>query len=173
MSNKTSSNKQKLLYFFLFVVNTFTLGIITLKIYIERGESQRAMRHEGKSYIGTLTRGQQNYFLEKKKWAKSIEEFEIGIKAETENYRYSIQNIDPIKTVDIKNYPGIMVQTGTAKKEELKSYLGAAYLSGPSSSEMKTITILCESNEPTTKEAGLPKLDGKALQCPDGYQSVN
>lgn len=173
MSNQTSSNSQKRLYFILAAVNTFTLGMIALRIYIDRGESQRAMRHEGKTYVASMNRAQQNYFLEKKKWVKTIEESEIGIKAETENYRYNIQNIDSIKTVDIKNYPGIIVQTGTAKKEDLKSYLGAAYLSGSSNSGLTTITILCESNEPTKKEAGLPKFDGKALQCPDGYEVIN
>lgn len=132
-------------------------------------QANRAKQSEAKTYVSTLTRGQQIFFIEKEKWAKTIEETDLGIKAESENYRYNIQNVDSIKTVDIKNYPGITVQTATAKKEGLKSYLAAAYLSGYSSSDISPISFLCESNEPTTKEAGLPKFDGKALQCPDGY----
>ena len=132
-------------------------------------QANRAKQSEAKTYVSTLTKGQQIFFIEKEKWAKTIEETDLGIKAESENYRYNIQNIDSIKTVDIKNYPGITVQTATAKKEGLKSYLAAAYLSGSSSSDISPISLLCESNEPTTKEAGLPKFDGQALQCPDGY----
>lgn len=136
-------------------------------------QANKARQSEAKTYVGSLNRVQQAYFLEKNKWAKTIDETAIGIKAETENYRYNIQNIDSIKTVNIKNYPGITVQTGTSKKEGLKSYLGAVYLSGTSNNDLTTIAILCESNEPTTKGAGLPKFDGKALQCPDSYKSVN
>lgn len=132
-------------------------------------QANRAKQSEAKTYVSTLTKGQQIFFIEKEKWAKTIEETDLGINAESENYRYNIQNVDSIKTVGIENYPGIAVQTATAKKEGLKSYLGAAYLSGSSSSDISTISLLCESNEPTTKEAGLPKFDGKALQCPDGY----
>ena len=139
------------------------------KIDSSANQANRAKQSEAKTYVSSLTKVQQAFFIEKEKWAKTIEETDLGIKAESENYRYNIQNVDSIKTVDIKNYPGITVQTATAKKEGLKSYLGAAYLSGSSSSDISTISLLCESTEPTTKEAGLPKFDGKALQCPDGY----
>ena len=136
--------------------------------------SNKARQSEARTYVGSLNRQQQAYFLEKNKWAKTLEETASGINAETENYRYNIQNIDSIKTVNIKNHPGITVQTGIAKKEGLKSYLGAAYLSNLSgNNDLTTIAILCESTEPTTKQAGSPKFDGKALQCPDGYQPVN
>ena len=149
------------------------LLILTLphlvKSFPSADQANRARQSEAKSKVGSLTRAQQAYFLEKTKWAKTIEEVGVGIEAESENYRYDIENVDSIKTVDIKNYPGITVQTGTAKKEGLKSYLGAAYLSGSSSSDVRTIAIFCESNEPTTKDPGLPKFDGQALQCPDGY----
>jgi len=159
-----------------------TLLIFTLpnlvKSFPSADQANRARQSEAKNYVRSLTRAQQAYFLEKYKWGKTIEE--IGIKTESENYRYDIENVDSIKTVDAKNYPGITLQTGTAKKEGLKSYLSAAYLSGSGSSSselaelaLTTITIFCESNEPTTKDPGLPKFDGQALQCPDGYTLGN
>lgn len=136
-------------------------------------QATKARQTEAKTYVGSLNRSQQAYFLEQNKWAKTIEETAIGIKAETENYRYNIQKIDSIKTVNIKNYPEITVQTGLAKKEGLKSYLGIVYLSAVAGGETVSLSVRCESNEPTTKEAGLPKFDGKAMQCPDGYKSLN
>ena len=143
-----------------------------VKSFPSAEEANRARQSEAKKSVRFLNRGQQAYFLEKNKWAKTIEEAGFGFMTKSENYRYNIENVDSIKTVDIKNYPGITVQTGTAKKEALKSYLGAAYLSGSSSSDVTTIAIFCESNEPTTKEAGLPKFDGQSLQCPDGYIAI-
>lgn len=135
-------------------------------------QANKSRQSEAKTYVGAMNRGQQAYYLEKERWAKNIDEIGIGIKEESDNYRYKTQPIDSIKTVNIKNYPGIAVQTGLAKKEGLKSYLGIVYLSGTSSNELTTLALLCESNEPTTKEAGLPKFDGKKMQCPDGYSNV-
>ena len=172
MSNQTSRNNQKWLYFFLVTVNTFTLGMLALKIYVDRADSQRGIRYEGKTYVSALNRAQQAYFLEKKKWAKTIEESELGIKAETDNYRYNIQLDPSIKTTNIKNYRGISIQTAIAKKGELKSYLGVVYLSGTTSNAINTLSILCESSEPATNAAGSPKFDGNEMKCPDGYTVI-
>jgi hypothetical protein len=136
-------------------------------------QGKKSRQSEAKTYTGAINRGQQAHYLEKERWAKNLDELAIGIAAESDNYRYKTQPIDAIKTANIKNYPGIAVQTTVAKKEGLKSYLGVSYLSGASSNDLTTLAILCESNEPTTKEAGLPKFDGKAVQCPDGYTNTN
>ncbi len=144
---------------------------VKLKDVSSQGE--RARQSEAKTYVGSLNRAQQAYFIEKNKWGQNIEVLGIGINSETDNYRYNTQTVNSIKTTNIKDYPGITVQTGLAKKEGLKSYIGTVYLSTVSGGDMTTLAILCESNEPTTKESGLPKFDGKEMQCPDGYASVN
>ncbi|PZO42731.1 MAG: hypothetical protein DCF19_06795 [Pseudanabaena frigida] len=153
-------------------VATLPEGVKSVQANPFNTRSTRSNQSEAKTYVGAMNRGQQAYYLEKERWAKNIDEIGIGIKEESDNYRYKTQPIDSTKTVNIKNYPGIAVQTGLAKKEGLKSYLGIAYLSGTSSNDLTTLAILCESNEPTTKEAGLPKFDGKEMQCPDGYSNV-
>jgi len=136
-------------------------------------QSNKAKQSEAKTYVGAMNRGQQAYYLEKEKWGQNVDALGIGIKFETENYRYNTQAVSSIKTVNIKNYPGITVQTGIARKEGLKSYLGVVYLSNVASgNDTSTINLLCESNEPTTKEIGLPKFDGKKIQCPDGYSDL-
>jgi hypothetical protein len=134
--------------------------------------STKSNQSEAKTYAGAMNRSQQAHYIEKERWAKNIDELAVGIAAESDNYRYKTQPIDSIKTTNIKNYPGIAVQTAVAKKEGLQSYLGVSYLSRTSINDLTTSTILCESNEPTTKEAGLPRFDGKAMQCPDGYSNV-
>jgi hypothetical protein len=136
-------------------------------------QAKKARQSEAKTYTGAMNRSQQAHYLEKDRWAKNIDELAVGIVAESDNYRYKTQPIGSIKTANIKNYPGIAVQTALAKKEGLKSYLGVSYVIGSSSNDLTTLAILCESNEPTTKEAGLPKFDGKAVQCPDGYTNIN
>ncbi len=140
-------------------------------------QETRARQGEAKTYVGSMNRSQQMYYVMKTRYASSIEELALGIPSETENYRYKTQIIDSIKTLDTKNYPGIAIQTGIAKKEGLKSFLGIVYLSRYSSNDLTSmrdpsLAILCTSNEPIAKESGLPKFNGKEMQCPDGYKNL-
>ncbi|GBO53656.1 type IV pilin PilA [Pseudanabaena sp. lw0831] len=144
---------------------------VKLKDISSQGE--RARQSEAKTYVGSLNRAQQAYFIEKNKWGQNIDVLGIGIKSETDNYRYNTQTINSIKTTNTKDSSGITVQTGLATKEGLKSYIGVVYLLTVAGGDISTFAILCESTEPTTKEAGLPKFDGKEMQCPDGYANIS
>lgn len=129
-----------------------------------------ANQSEGKTSVGTMNRAQQAYFFEKDSWSKNLENLATGIKSETNNYRY-ISKIDTsITTVKTKPYPGIAINIATAKKPDLKSYVGFVSLTiPPQLNDFATIAILCESIAPTMKTPPLPKWDGKKLKCPDGY----
>jgi hypothetical protein len=131
-------------------------------------QASKARQSEAKTYVGSMNKSQQAHFLEKSRWGKTIDELGIGIKSESENYRYTTKIVDSIKTVNIKNYPGIAVNTAIAKKDGLKSYVGFAYLVN-SGSDINTFSVRCESQQPTTKESDLPKFDGKEIKCPDDY----
>ena len=135
-------------------------------------QATKARLSEAKTYVSTLNKLQQAYFTEKDNWGQNINALGIGFNAPTDNYGYNTQVVSSIKTANIKNYPGISVQTGLAKKEGLKSYVGVVYLSNTSSNDLTTISLLCESNEPTFKASGLPKFEGNTMLCPDGYNPL-
>ena len=135
-------------------------------------QTNKAKQSEAKTYVGQLNRAQRAYFFEDNKWGQNIDFQEIGIKAETDNYRYSTQIVYSIKTSNIKNYPGISVQTGIAKKEGLKSYVGVVYPANSSIDDLNSLSLLCESNEPTSNASGLPKFEGNTMLCPDGYNPL-
>lgn len=133
-------------------------------------QSTKAKQSEAKTYTGSMNRAQQAYQLEKNQWAKNLDALAIGIKPETENYRYRVKIVNSIKTVNTKNNAGIAVNTAIAKKDGLKSYVGIVYLSNSgSSAEINSLSVLCESQQPTTKQSGLPKFDGKQIKCPSDY----
>ncbi|MEI6428495.1 MAG: type IV pilin-like G/H family protein [Pseudanabaena sp. ELA607] len=145
-------------------------------------QAHKAKQSEARTYVSTMNRGQQAYFLENKTWGKNIDALGIGINSETADYRYSTKAVPSIQTLDstvleslkIKSYPGIAVQTGIAKQEKLKSYMGVVYLKlWDDKTDLTTMSILCQSKEPTMKEPDLPKFDGKTMQCPNGYENVN
>jgi len=142
------------------------------KIIDPYSSPNKARQAEAKTYVSTLNKVQQAYYIEKNTWGKSLKELEIGIKSETENYRYSVKIDNTITTVKTKPYPGIAINMGIAKKPNLKSYIGFVSLQVlPNLNELTTLPILCKSNKPTMEVPSLPKWDGKELKCPDGYTS--
>ncbi|MDX2255644.1 MAG: type IV pilin-like G/H family protein [Pseudanabaenaceae cyanobacterium bins.39] len=145
-------------------------------------QARRAKESEAKLYVSSMNRGQQAFFLEKLRWGKTVAELQIGIKEDTENYRYSTRSHLPIKTLNVPNNLGITIQTATSKKDDLKSYIGVVYLvpfsdqpNKPTYSldNLTSLAITCESLKPTNNTSGLPKFEGKEMLCPDGYKKVS
>ncbi len=120
----------------------------------------RARQSEGKLYIGSLNRAQQAYFLENNKFAITIEQLGIGIKPETENYRYQI--------VSQPNRPQSVMMTATAKHPELRSYTGAVFVINDRG-ESTTIQGTCETDGPSLTPPAMPippsNSEGR-VQCP-------
>ncbi len=119
-----------------------------------------ARQSEAKTYIGSMNRAQQAFFLEKNYFAGNLAVLAIGIPSETENYKYQVMVLDSTKAVQ---------NIAIAKGEELKSYTGLVYLAKmPDSQEPYTLTLICESLKPT------PQMPPKFIiqpepECPSGY----
>jgi len=140
------------------------------KIIDPYSSPNRAIQSEGRTYVGSMNKSQQAYFIEKNSLSKNLQDLESGIKSETNNYRYTTKVDTSITTVKTKPYPGIAINIATAKKPDLKSYVGFVSLTDlPQFNDITPIAILCESIAPTMKAPPLPKWDGKNLNCPDGY----
>jgi len=129
------------------------------------GNANKARQAEARTFVGAMTRAQQAYHLEKGTFSNSIEGLGIGIKPETENYRYQI--------VSQPNNQNVMI-TAQAKRQSLKSYTGAVFAIKKGET-VTTITGICETDNPTTTAPTMPKLTSNGLQsveCPPGSQSV-
>ena len=125
---------------------------------------------EGKLYVGTMNRTQQAYFLENNKFASKIEDLGLGFKPETDSYRYQI-----VPQGDGKQAMSIALP----KKDGLKSYTGAVFVTQITAGEQTTIAAICESTQPSTKAPAMPKLapakpnQGPQIVCPAGSQSLS
>lgn len=142
------------------------------KILPAYSSANRARNSEAKAYVGSINRAQQAHFLEKETWGKNLQELGMPIKSETENYRYSVQVNKAIATVATKPYSGIgiAINIGLAKKPDLKSYVGVAWVQYATNSiDITSFASLCESIEPTMTSPPLPKWDGREMKCPEGY----
>ena len=131
-------------------------------------EEQKGMaqQSEARLFMSALNRAQQAYFLENNKFAAAIGELGLGIKPETEFYRYQIlPQGDATKSV---------LMTAQAKSEELKSYSAAVFVMTNNAEEL-TIPVLCETEQPSTSSPPMPTAPSSTTgqgQCPAGSVAV-
>ena len=126
----------------------------------------RAQQSEGRTYIASMSRAQQAYYLEKDKFGKELSELGLNIKPETENYRYQI--------VAQKDSNRSVMMTATAKRPELKSYTSAVFVV-KNNKETLTISGICETDKPSTTPPAMPSVPdnaGAKLECPAGSSQV-
>jgi hypothetical protein len=129
------------------------------------GDSTRkGTEADAKQIIGTMNRAQQAYYLEYGKFATTINELQIGIKPETENYRYRI--------VPQGKGNQSIINTATAKKPDLKSYTGIVFIRKVKGQDYDlTYAAICETVKPATIPPSNPRIptqESQAVQCPVG-----
>jgi len=103
----------------------------------------KARESEATMYVGSMNKGQQAYFAETSAFSNSIPALGLGLKTETNNYKYSLR----------------VTQTASfhyavAKNKTLKNYVGGVFLVPAKNldpnarrAEMTTLTILCETEK--------------------------
>jgi prepilin-type N-terminal cleavage/methylation domain-containing protein len=147
------------------------LAAIALPSFLN--QANRARESEAKSYIGTMNRGQQAYFLEAQEFASDISFLGLGIATDTDNYSYVI------------NRPNATSVNNQAQPEKQADATVRAYIGGVGVStvtgtgEATTIATLCEGVTPPavnagpvgTETAGFPGTD--APTCPNNYKKIS
>ena len=98
---------------------------------------------EGKQYVGSMNRAQQAYFYENNALATSVDALGLGIKTETNNYKYSL------RTTQIAAF-----HYAVAKDKTLKDYVGGVFLVPAKNldpnarrDEMTIVSILCQTEK--------------------------
>ncbi len=113
------------------------LAAIALPSFLN--QANKAKQSEAKSYVGTLNRTQQAYYLEKGQFASSLDVLSNPIASQTENYTYSATVADA--GTNVEN----VTSKADSRKAALKAYAGMAAISTTTgTSEANTVAILCE-----------------------------
>ncbi|GJD23731.1 general secretion pathway protein G [Rivularia sp. IAM M-261] len=118
------------------------------------GQVAKARQSEARNNVGALNRAQQAFFLEASSFATSIQAVGIGIRTQTDNYKYEVKTVG--KATDLA------ASWGLSTKPNLKSYYGyAATLLGGTGTgtEILTTAFACESDVPGVL-AAIPKDPG-------------
>ncbi|HEY9864674.1 MAG TPA: type IV pilin-like G/H family protein [Candidatus Obscuribacterales bacterium] len=121
--------------------------------------ANQAKQSEAKQYLSSMSKGQQAFYMENSFFVSRLEDLGIGLKSETENYSYSLIEIDKKQLVQM---------VALSKRDELRTYTVIVGLQG-TSGNYSSISILCRSDQPTRD---FPPRHKDANSCPPGYSEV-
>ena len=124
-----------------------------------QNQAVQARQSEAKSTLTAMIRAQLAYVLENSSFASTMEEMEINLPTETENYTYRI--------VPQQGQTSVMMNA-QAKRPGLKSYTGAVLLARINGNTTIPSGI-CETDAASTTPP-VPTLTGGStqIQCPPG-----
>ena len=177
--SKPKKSKRSLLRWSIY--SLLGLGIVGLFLpfllnELTGGCAGKARSSEGKTYVGTMNRGQQAFWLENRTFGKSIPVLDIWIQEETSNYKYELQGFNFVS-----------YQYAIPKNDKAKSFVGAVFVLPEQSQDIQTanktqsieqqlttFTIICESPK-TGVKTKLPKpfLNNGKPACAEGTDFVN
>ncbi len=129
------------------------LAAIALPAFLS--QANKAKQSEAKTYIGSLNKGQQAYYVEKSAFTGAVVDLGVGIRTQTNNYTYITT---PINTgIDATAFSeSQLVQSSSS----LKAYAGLVSLQvSGASSDITSVSVLCQENQPGA--AANQPLDGQ------------
>jgi competence protein ComGC len=174
------------------------LFVILLPIILPR-ETAKCRQVEALTYVGSMNRAQQDYFLEKNKFTESLSDLsDLGLRiaSQTMNYTYSISkdangvfNYGKLRfgaepTCESKCSLGIpyffskpgfncppqyLVCFNQRQVCSVSSYAGAVYLKKSNSSDFSTYSILCKSKD---KEISQPIWQNGEYICGQNSEQI-
>jgi len=147
------------------------LAAIALPSFLN--QANKAKQSEAKTYVGSMNRGQQAYYLENDEFSTEIGELGLGIKTQTANYVYSSDNAQTTVPPGITNKAAAATPTAP-----IKAYMGAVNVATiQATSEATTLAVLCEAKQAVgvngdnaTEAFNYDSLNGPA--CPASYSEV-
>lgn len=111
---------------------------------------------EAKSFINSVNKSQEIFYLQHGKFASSFEELAIPLKSQPESYQYQIVSANQQQAL----------VTAQAKKPDLKSYTGAVWVIGDSTTDK-----ICHTNQPSRTPPSQLEVVENSIQCPAGSSS--
>ncbi|MEH2420605.1 MAG: type IV pilin-like G/H family protein [Nostoc sp.] len=144
------------------------LSAIALPSFLN--QANKAKQSEAKTYIGSMNRAQQAFYLEKNSFASQADfgTLGLGIATQTTNYVYKIAGGGGTNTV-VTNQAATVLATAP-----LKSYVGGVGVVVQSgTSEATTIAILCEANAARVNSGADVTPVTDVTSCPTSFSSLS
>ncbi|MCU0544035.1 MAG: hypothetical protein MUE44_17980 [Oscillatoriaceae cyanobacterium Prado104] len=138
-----------------------TLSAISLPSFFN--QANKAKQSKAKQDVASMNKAQQAFFAEKTSFASNISDLGLGIKAETDNYKYQISK---------QLNDSVVIAVAEPKQSGLKGYVGIVLASEPNMKlpGVTTSALYCEQSQASTS---FPDLSKVVSQRPDGGHNVN
>jgi type IV pilus assembly protein PilA len=142
------------------------LSAIALPSFLN--QANKAKQSEAKTYVGSMNRAQQAYYLEKNAFVAAATDFGklgLGVSTQTVNYKYETV-AGGAKSASVVNTANTVVTTAP-----LKAYAGGVVIGSiTATSEATTLAVLCEalnpmSNSGATAAAGSVDFAKDPVDC--------
>jgi prepilin-type N-terminal cleavage/methylation domain-containing protein len=135
------------------------LAAIALPSFLN--QANKAKQSEAKTYVGSMNRGQQAYFLENDTFVgddpAKFGDLGLGIQTETTNYKYVIKPGPAGATPDAYSSVTNQGQPVKADKSSIKAYIGGVSIGEiAATKEATTLAVLCEANKAPIANGGTP-----------------
>jgi type IV pilus assembly protein PilA len=144
------------------------LSAIALPSFLN--QANKGKQTEAKTYVGSMNRAQQAYYLENNTFANqsNFGTLGLGIATQTVNYKYDISSSG---TSTVTNQAQTVLPNAP-----LKSYIGGVMVGTTGTSEATTLAVLCEASLSRVNNGadGTQNADftGSTPGCPSSYVSL-
>jgi len=143
------------------------LAAIALPSFLN--QAQKARFAEAKTYIGTMSRLQQAYYLEKRTFTEDLGKLNAGINTSTSSFIYSVM------TGDINGNPSppamaqleqIITNVARPSSQSLKAFVGVVGIPGV----VRIDTVFCIANSPNIViNPGSLNAGAQTMVCPSNF----
>ncbi|MBW4580488.1 MAG: prepilin-type N-terminal cleavage/methylation domain-containing protein [Tildeniella nuda ZEHNDER 1965/U140] len=147
------------------IVIVSILSAIALPSFLN--QASKAKETESKQYIGALNRAHQAYFLEKNTFTEDFSLLGLGIKTQTTNYTYAIQDNTETSAINV-SFPQNPVS--------LRAHVGGVSVgstTGAAGGELTTLAVLCQSQKPQAGDpAGVTFVADAGPSCAGSFDNL-
>lgn len=127
-----------LIELFVVIIIVGILSVIALPSFLN--QSNKARQSEAKTYVGSMNRAQQAYYLENTSFSNSFDFLGLGVDTTTQAYEYDITLASGAALDE-----GVTTHAKPTATSSVKAYIGGVKVgSVQGTNEVTTLSILCE-----------------------------
>jgi type IV pilus assembly protein PilA len=141
LSKKKGNEGFTLIELLVVIIIIGILAAIALPSFLN--QANKARQSEAQTYVGSMNRGQQAFYLEQSAFATSITTLGIGVPTQTDYYSYDSAGGTATDASQATT-------TATLRKGALKNYSGVVWLSGTGSDKTSLARLCAGTTSPTT-----------------------
>ena len=149
------------------------LAAIALPSFLS--QSQKARFAEAKSYVGTMSRLQQAYYMEKGTFTDDMTRLSLLANISSSAYSYKIFTGDISGAISPIQLDRVITNVAAPNSLGFKAYISVVGITALTTATVKADTVFCTANSPgmVSSVRGFINVDGLTAECPTGFSVQN